>query len=190
MKNLGLFTKIVQHNITPSDYYLLLCIASVTQVQVVNGHQSLRALRAEQLVKDNKLELTDKGKKLIEEIEGIFIGKEDTKDYITKYLNIFPNIRLPSGKLARGNQRDIEDAFSWFFKNYKGYNWETVIKATKSYVSEYELKDYQYMRTAKYFIKKAESGRASTSELADYCARIVAGNYKDAIDNNFNESVT
>lgn len=190
MRNLHLFQNIIKHNITPSDYYLLLCIATKTTIQVVNGHQSLRSLRSEKLVKDDKLEITEKGKELIEELEGIFIGKEDGKDYITEYLEIFPGIRLPSGKLARGNYRDIEDAFHWFFKNYKGYTWDTILKATRHYVQEYALKDYQFMRTAKYFIKKADSTRANSSELADYCAIIVSGNYKDAIDNNFNESVT
>ena len=80
---------------------------------------------------------------------------------------MFPTQKLPSGKYARGNKKNIETNFMWFFQEYN-YNWDDIMKATSLYINEYHVKNYLYMRTAMYFIKKLKDGTAE-SELANYC---------------------
>ena len=41
------------------------------------------------------------------------------------------------------------------------------------YVAEYRAKNYLYMRTAMYFIRKDDGTRTVHSDLADYCDKII-----------------
>ena len=88
------------------------------------------------------------------------------------FLEVFPTNKLPSGKYARGNKKNIETNFRWFFEHYN-YSWNVIIDATEMYVSEYRAKNYMYMRTAMYFIRKDDGTRTVHSTLADYCDKIV-----------------
>jgi len=106
---------------------------------------------------------------------------------ITKYVELFPKRKLPSGKLARSNKKNLETNFRWFFNNFD-YDWETIFKATAAYVDEYEAKGYLYMQTSKYFICKSQSDKSKTSELADYCELISSGGELDT-DSHFKEKV-
>jgi hypothetical protein len=91
---------------------------------------------------------------------------------IEQYNLIFPNIKLPSGKYARSNVKNLENAFRWFFDNYD-YDWDTIFSASKKYIREYADNQYNYMRTSQYFIRKQEDGRQFMSELANYCEIIL-----------------
>lgn len=59
----------------------------------------------------------------------------------------------------------------WFFQEYT-YDWETILDATELYVNEFAKKNYLYMRTAQFFIKKLIDGTVQ-SELATYCEIIL-----------------
>lgn len=177
-----MFNLMNQQKLTPNQFYLLYCKKENIVSVGINIHQELRALELNEFT--NKDKITPKGLSLIEEVESYFkvqkkivdstiLGK-DYESMIDKFNNIFPKIKLPSNKLARGSYNNLLTNFSWFFKNHN-YSWETVIKATIAYVNEYELKDWQYMRTARYFIKKQENDKSITSDLADYCAMIESG---------------
>jgi hypothetical protein len=80
----------------------------------------------------------------------------------------FPAKKLGSGKYARTNVKNLESGFRWFFENYD-YTWETILKATRKYVLEYSMKNYEYMRTSQYFIRKQGSDKSFESDLATYC---------------------
>jgi hypothetical protein len=112
---------------------------------------------------------------------------ELTEDMVQKYLDIFPKIKLPSGKQARADKRNIRVNFDWFFKTYS-YDWETVIKATSHYVDEYERKNYMYMKTSQYFISKMNPDKSRESELANYCSMIINNDYEDT-SNHFSDKV-
>jgi len=96
--------------------------------------------------------MTDKG---IETAQKLPVSKKTvrkssvtiTDDYITQYLDLFPKGKLPSGKLARSDRKNIKTNFEWFFKTYD-YSWDVVIRATALYVDEYEKKNYMYMKTS------------------------------------------
>jgi hypothetical protein len=87
---------------------------------------------------------------------------------ILEYVNIFPNKKLSSGKYARVNPKNLESTFRWFFETYD-YDWETIISATERYVDEYSLKNYEFMRTAQYFVRKQNMDKSFDSDLATYC---------------------
>ena len=72
-----------------------------------------------------------------------------------------------TGKYAKGKKKNIQENLMWFFQEYD-YSWDTIFKATDIYLAEYFAKNYEFMRTAMYFIKKLKDGTAE-SELANYC---------------------
>jgi hypothetical protein len=120
--------------------------------------------------------------KILKSIDDLFAPKKKLKlddlmgpEYSSKidmFLEIFPTSKLPSGKYARGNKKNIETNFRWFFENYN-YSWEVILDATEMYVSEYRVNNYMYMRIAMYFIRKDDGTRTVHSTLADYCDKIV-----------------
>jgi hypothetical protein len=87
---------------------------------------------------------------------------------IDAYVKLFPNKKLSSGKYARVPAKSLENAFRWFFENYE-YDWQTIFSATQKYIAEYETKNYDYMRTSRYFIRKQNVDKSWDSDLAVYC---------------------
>lgn len=104
-----------------------------------------------------------------------------------KYVEIFPKLKLPSGKQARVHVSNLEAGFKWFFEKY-GYDWETVLRATQNYVSEFEKVRFEHMRTSQYFIRKQNLDKSWISDLADYCS-IVNDNSSGVEETSFDEKV-
>jgi hypothetical protein len=136
-------------------------------------------------LKDAKWELTEDGEQVIDELDkqisfisngvsGQILGSQYSV-MIDSYREIFPNIKLPSGKYARQNVKNLENGFKWFFKTYPDYNWDIVLKATTMYVEEYSMRSYEFMRTSQFFIRKQASDKSWDSELATYCDMILNG---------------
>jgi hypothetical protein len=119
--------------------------------------------------------------KILKSIDDLFATKRkmksdelmglDYKNQITNYIEIFPTQKLPNGKYARSNKTNVETNFRWFFENYN-YSWQVIQDATIMYVSEYRAKNFMYMRTAFYFVRKDDGTRTVHSDLADYCDRV------------------
>jgi hypothetical protein len=177
-----LFQKLVRENLTPNSFYVLFSIAkSIKPHTFVNSNLEITRLKQAGWLTEN-LQITDKSIIFIEEINGFFkkskkkssqiiMGTDFLKN-IEQYNLIFPNIKLPSGKYARSNVKNLENAFRWFFDNYD-YDWDTIFSASKKYIREYADNQYNYMRTSQYFIRKQEDGRQFMSELANYCEIIL-----------------
>jgi len=170
--------------VTPNQFYLLLCIREGLSAEGINLHQELRALSCndEFIIGNTKdsYKLTPKAEELLLTVESYFkvkskktaiavMGNEYAEN-IVKYNEIFPRVKLPSGKIARTPLRMVEANFKWFFENHK-YSWETIFTATARYVDEYELKSpaYMYMRNSGYFICKMSHDKIRESTLAEYC---------------------
>jgi len=170
-----MFDDIVKEGITPNQVYLIYCIDNKELTQNINVHLEIRGLEVGGWVKD--MSLTNKGKELISKLNSLY-GQTDLKDVtisnIESYNNLFPKKKLPSGKFARTNPKNLELAFKWFFKNFD-YTWDIVLNATAAYVDEYEKKNYMYMQTSQYFIRKQQSDKSWGSELANWCAAIEQG---------------
>lgn len=106
---------------------------------------------------------------------------------ILKYLELWPDGKLGSGKRAKSNPRNLKVNFIWFFKNYK-YTWQTVLSATELYLEEQMLENYKFTRTSQYFISKSINNQARESELANYCQRIIDGDI-NIESSNFSENI-
>ena len=175
-----------ESQLTPNQLYLLYCLYVDEKPLYVNMYTELRGLKVAGYVSaDGKM--TDKGVEIAQKLP---VSKKTvrkssvtiTDDYITQYLDIFPKGKLPSGKLARSDRKNIKTNFEWFFKTYD-YSWDVVIRATALYVDEYEKKNYMYMKTSQYFISKMNPDRTRDSELANYCSSVVNNDYET--DENF-----
>lgn len=178
-------------SLTPNQLYLLYCLyVDETPIQI-NFAAEIRALKVSKYVSSSG-KITDKG---IEIAQKIPVSKKSVKkpvlvitdEMVDAYLTLFPKGKLPSGKLARSDKKNIKNNFEWFFKTYS-YSWENVIQATSIYVDEYEKKNYLYMKTSQYFISKSNPDRTRESELANYCASLANGDYQNN-DNHFSEKV-
>lgn len=187
--------KILDLGISPNQYLLLHFIKNEEKIPscFVSVNAEVRTLFLEGYLTEN-LRLTDKALNLIGEIsEEPKKTKKPaplkiTSDMISDYLNIWPPIKLPSGKYARVAQKNIESQFKWFFQNYD-VDWKTVLQATSMYVSEYELKGYKYMQTSYYFISKSLPDKTRNSELANYCMMIQEGITDTTSSNPFSDKV-
>jgi hypothetical protein len=176
-----IFNKLIEKELTPNSFYVLYSIYNnVKPNKYVNSSLEVTKLKQEGWLEEN-LQLTSKSIIFTVEIDGYFkkAKKKTTKDLlgdnftnnIKTYVEIFPNRKLSSGKYARVNPKNLENSFRWFFENYE-YDWDMIFKATKKYIYDYSLKNYEYMRTSQYFIRKQNIDKTCDSELADYCNMI------------------
>lgn len=209
-KLITLFQQTLNLKVTPNELFALLCLKESIAVSSssINLHFEIRNLKALGYVTptafvgidnlENAWVITEKGENLLKEMDVLYskivedvnttvVGNSYSEN-IRAYNMLFPRGKLPSGKQARVNAKNLEASFKWFFKNFD-YSWEIVLKATELYVNEYRLRNYLYMRTSQYFIRKTLPDRTSESELANYCEMIVTGNYEDPGSEHFSERV-
>jgi hypothetical protein len=176
-----IFKRLVEENLSPNTYYVLHCIKEkIVPASFVNKQLESKRLQSEAWLSED-LQLTSKSLIFMEEINGHFkrtkkkaakdLMGQDFIDNIKVYVSIFPNRKLSSGKYARVNPKNLEAPFQWFFENYD-YNWDIIIQATQKYVREYEVNDFEFMRTAQYFIRKQNIDKSFESDLATYCELI------------------
>lgn len=197
-----LFLKMLDYNLTPDQCFMLLSLDKKIKTDYVNPETNISELfkkgyiLIKQVSGKNVLSITDKGKDFIKEINltvkaankksNSEVMGDDFLEKIKQYREIFPAIKLPSGKPARNNTKALSDGFKWFFEAYD-YTWDDVFAATKMYVAEYRENNYLYMMTSQYFISKQDKNKVRKSELADYCDMIREGVSTEG--NHFKENV-
>jgi len=194
-----IFNRLIKNDLSPNKLYLLWCKKhSITPMFNLNiGIEYMRLKNDEWL--DENQELSSKSLILVQELESFFKNsKKKTSTNILgdnficrieEYLEIFPKFKLPSGKYARSDKKNLENNFRWFFENHS-YDWDTVINATKMYVDDYERQGYKYMRTSQYFVRKLSiAEKTFESELANYCDTYLNGDNDDLNNNFFSEKV-
>jgi hypothetical protein len=177
LKQSSLFERLKYHKVTVKQYVIL--YVQYTQNNVTDESKDILGGR---LWDFENNEFTPFALKVLEHIDELFATKkklklddlmgQDYQNQIDDFIDIFPTTKLPNGKYARGNKKNIETNFRWFFENYN-YSWQVIHDATLMYVSEYRAKNFLYMRTALYFIRKDDGTRTVHSDLADYCDKIV-----------------
>lgn len=189
---------LVKNQLSPNQVYLMWCLSEGIIPSNINVHQEIRVLKSGDWIIGDKATLSKKAYDVLKDLEGCFkknvstrAAKEamgdDFMDKLKAYVELFPDIKLPSGVRARADLTNLKANFTWFFKTYE-YDWDTVLKATDLYVGEYELKNFLYMRNSQFFISKMNPQKFRESELANYCDRIKNG---DVDENNlhFSEKV-
>lgn len=180
-----LFQIMLKNNLTPNQVLLLFGIKQGVSLPQVTNDDKLALEKLGYLILDNgKYTMSAEAKSLIVHLDNYFTKakkKTDAQlmgqnfvDKINIYREVFPNIKLPSGKPARVNVKMLSESFRWLFETYD-YTWEQIIKATKMYVNEYRDAQYMYMQTSQYFICKQDKHKVKSSTLADYCDMIRDG---------------
>lgn len=172
----------------------MISLKAKTPTLQVNPHVEVRALVADGWIKNETGSLEEKAEDLVKQVEALTdIGDcgetvlDDFSAKVIEYRNLFPNIRLPSKKAAWADKKNLETAFKFFFKTYD-YDWDTVLEATSRYVYEFSQSGYRFMQTSQYFIRKMNSDRTWSSELANCCAAVVTGQ-NDFEDKHFSDTV-
>ena len=185
-----LFSKILQHGLTPNAVYVLYCIKEKVKCSdSVNFSLEVLKLKSGNYLTEN-LELSGNTLKFIQEIEGYFkkskkktsktLMGDEFLENIKTYNECFPATKLPSGVYARVNVKSLENAFRWFFQEFD-YSWDVVIQATEKYVEEYSINRYNYMRNSQYFIRKQNTDKTWDSTLATYCDMISQDDYEPPV---------
>lgn len=174
-----IFNRLIKEKLTPNSLYVLHCMKNKVSVSksLANSDLEVHRLLADGWLTDN-LQLSNKSLIFMEELSSYFrkSKKKTSKNLmgdnfstnIKVYNELFPAKKLGSGKYARTNVKNLETGFRWFFENYD-YTWATILQATRKYVLEYSMKNYEYMRTSQYFIRKQGSDKSFESDLATYC---------------------
>lgn len=187
---LTIFNYIVEVDLTPNQYYLLYCLHNSISPPIINLHQEIRHLVVNAWVKDetnatgNHYSLEPKALTLISKIDsyfGVQVKKafnstmgNDFEINANKYNEIFPRIKLGSNKAARAPLKEVIIAFKWFFDNYE-YSWEVIHAAADLYIEGERKKKFAYTRTSKYFIRKQDTDKSWSSDLAGYCELVLNG---------------
>ena len=127
--------KILKDNITPNQLMLLYAFEKSIGIPHINPDLELKGLiKAEYITKiDNSYTITLAGKKIMVKYNNYFVkAKKKTsiqlmgKDYMTgvqQYRELFPKMKLPSGKPARVNEKtlvDIKTTQDSSFYSFKG----------------------------------------------------------------------
>lgn len=179
-----IFNKLVKNGLSPNQFYLLWMKREncVPAVKLNFAVEKMRLITDEWLTPEGAL--TVKAVVLIQDIDGYFksskkktakaVMGDNFMTNIEAYLDLFPKFKLPSGKYARSDKKNLEGNFKWFFESHS-YSWETIFDATKLYLDQYERQGYKYMRTSQYFIRKQSADKTYDSELANYCDMITNG---------------
>ena len=192
-----LFQIMLKNNLTPNQVLLLFGIKQGVSLPQITNDDKLALEKLGYLILDNgKYTMSTEAKSLIVHLDNYFtkakkktdaqLMGQDFVDKINTYREIFPNIKLPSGKPARVNVKMLSESFRWLFETYD-YTWEQIIKATRMYVNEYRDAQYMYMQTSQYFICKQDKHKVKSSTLADYCDMIRDGIETEA--KHFKENV-
>jgi len=191
-----IFNLLIEKELTPNSFYVLYCIKEkIVPNKLVNKNLETQRLINQNWLTEN-LQLTDKSLIFITKIDGYFkkSKKKTSKDLmgdnfmqkIDAYVKLFPNKKLSSGKYARVPAKSLEGSFRWFFENYD-YDWQTIFAATQKYINEYETKNYDYMRTSRYFLRKQNLDKSWDSDLATYCEFL--NDTPDVDENPFEELI-
>jgi len=183
MAMMDMFNMIIEKELNPNQFFVLYCIQHSISPNNVNLHQELRHLQNTEFL-DQENKLSPKAISTIAKVESFFkIHKKKTNnqllgnEYLKKiqeYNEVFPKKKAGSGKYMRSSPKNLEANFRWFFENFS-YSWETILKATELYVQKQSDENYKYTRTSMYFIRKQDSSKVASSDLADYCEIIESG---------------
>lgn len=201
LEMMEMFHLMREKQLSPNQFYLLCCLKENEVSQFINVHQELRSLVTDGWITEDQnktgYHLNPNAVTFVNQVESLFkITKKKTnnqimgQDYgakVLEFLEIFPRMKLPSGKFARSDKKNIEMALRWFIETYS-YDWPIILKATKMYVDEYERANYKYMQTSQYYIRKQNPDKSWASELANWCAQAESGH----VDNDqkyFSEKV-
>lgn len=107
---------------------------------------------------------------------------DDVEAWIDEWLDIFPAKVRSGGKLVKSDRIGCIRKMRVFMREWK-FDKDTILKATKRYVSNKEQEGWSYMRCAVYFIYRVE-GSNKESDLAAECEQILQESTETPKENN------
>jgi len=174
----------IKYGVSPNQLYFLdCCHSNIIPTGIINQDAEKLICIKKGLIEENG-KLTELGITVLNNFETYLVKRkkkitqevlgEDFIDKVSEYRGAFPSKRLPSGEAARQSMQELKDKFVWFFKTYPEYDWNLVLDAADYYNIIFEKKNYQYMVTSSYFIKKTNTiTKETTSKLADTCQELL-----------------
>lgn len=174
----------IKYSLSPNQEYLLDCYSDTIKPSTLLIDETIeRQACIDKGFLTPEGVITAKGEQALAECELVkrklkskLSQTELGEDYIRKvdkFIDLFPNIVLPNGSSARASKTDVIDKLVKFFKKYKQYDWDTVLKATDLYTSRKEKENWAYMQTILNFISKTDSDKSVKSTLAGLCQMII-----------------
>lgn len=185
-----LFDFLADNKISPNGLYVLHSTYNgyrhLNYVNIITEQYRLELSGYLEKAQDNSYKITNKGLMLLKDSEKHVKAIKDVnkkgsfkewEDNIIAFNEIFPKGRRPGTSLGyRTPPKELFSRFAWFFDEYPEYNWDMVLDATKKYVNKFdEENDYTFLQTAKYFIKKDDRNKSTSSTLASICYMINEG---------------
>lgn len=106
------------------------------------------------------------------------IAQDPVGGWISEWMAIFPD-NNGDGRPLKTHPLNLSLKMKKFIDKY-GFDKDTILKATKAYIDAQarSVDGHKYTRTANYFIAKG-MGSTYTSDLADWCQRVVDGDFDD-----------
>lgn len=187
---------LAKNELTPNAHYILYCMVYNIPISGIPYTSEQYKLSLNGYVTEHKSEtqglfytITAKAAHVVHESEVYIcnlktvkkvnkVSYQDWEEKIKEYNELFPKGKKAGSTMSfRTNPKELYDKFKWFFQEYPEYDWEMVLTATRKYVNIFEEScDYTYMQTSKYFIKKDDKNKVTTSALSTHCYNIVEGN--------------
>lgn len=194
-----LFELLAKTGVSPNGFFTLHCVQnSYSYPNYINMQTELYRLTItgflEEVVEEGKPKtytLTTKGLHLIADYERMLHKVKPLKsqkmpfseweEKIVLFNNKFPKGKKPGTAMSfKTTPKELYDRFKWFFQEYPEYTWDDVMTATDRYVRSFEdQNDFSYMQLSKYFIKKDDKNKTTTSTLAGICFNIAEGDTED-----------
>lgn len=106
--------------------------------------------------------------------QSFYVKEVELQPFATQFREIFPSVKLQTGKNFKSNLKDLQKKLLYFSKNYS-YDPQVILEAARQYVQHAEQAGYKYIRTAAYFVFKLGEG----SDLADWCERVINEEFQE-----------
>lgn len=96
----------------------------------------------------------------------------DIDSWIDEWIDIFPRGVKSGGRLLRGDKVSCARKMRLFMKEYPTYDRDTILQATRNYITSKEQEGYTYTRCAVYFIYRVDRSD-KVSDLASWCDQVI-----------------
>lgn len=147
-----------ENNLSPTEYVVLYLMDK--GIDDFQNDQILASLEKKGFVENNKIIIP-------------LFKKTNCKDWIDKWLDLWPTSLTPQKYRISGNRAEVINRMNKFIKEHD-YSEEIIFQATKNYLNIRKLENYNFTKKNTKFIKDIDG-----SVLEQECLAIVKGEVKE-----------
>lgn len=107
--------------------------------------------------------------------------KGSFNNFVNEFRELFPEGIKQGNQSVRNSTVDIGKKLTKFLKEYKQYDFDIILKATRRYINRCKQDDYKYIKISHYFIYK-DGISALASECESIKEEISKGTYREEGD--------